>query len=142
MSFTGLGRRPRFDFGSGSFTADLPVPPWVPSESTVGGRARAGSGVAAAYQVRRDALLTLTVRLYEWEWPAWLDVLAYGQTGQALTWYPDHEAVTESVSVYLESPSLGDTHVAGRDAGFPRVMESTITLRAVNANPVWPEYFL
>ena len=133
-------RRSRFVFGTSDWTTELSVHPWIPADATVGGSRTAASGIPASYIVRRDALVELTIRASEDEWPELLSLIAYGQTAQAFTWYPE-AAESESRLVYLEAPLAGERWAPSRVAEFLRVFEMTITLRAIADVDPWVEYF-
>jgi hypothetical protein len=60
-----------------------------------------------------------------------------------IRWYPDSTLTDEdydSVAVYLHSPAKGERFAPTRDGPYPRMLEITITLRAVSTT-AWSEYF-
>lgn len=136
-----MERRSRFTFGAQSFEATISAAAWVPADRTVGGARIAASGVPASYVVRRDALLTLTLRIWESEWVAVANLIVWGQSAQTITWAPDATAPATTYAVYLDSPAPGETFAPTRSADFPRVYEVTITVRGASGAVPWPLYF-
>lgn len=133
--------RPRFEYDVGSsFETEHPSRPWTPMDETVGGSRTAASGVPASYLVRRDATVSLTLRLEETEWADFLALIAFGQTAQAFLWFPDTDEV-ENFSVYLAVPSAGERLTPTRDNAYPAVFEVTITLRSADGTAPWLAYF-
>lgn len=135
----------RFDYlnaagDPASLTLALGPREWTPAYATVGGRAVAGSGVAASYVVRTDRLLDLPVRIEESEWPAFRTFLRLAQEHQLLTWYPDATELGTSFSVYLHAPALGAEWIPTRRPEYMRVLEGTLTLRDAGS-ATWPEFF-
>lgn len=141
-----LIRRPRFVYGaSGDLTLTWPALAWTPGLASVGSRNVAASGVPAAFIVREDNLIDLTLRLEEWEWPLLLDVVRFGLTSQSFRWYPDATNVDDeyddSFEVYLEVPAPGERFAPARDGRFARHFHASITLRGVGVVVPWLEYF-
>jgi len=108
----------------------LPCRPWTPVSRGVGGSERSAAGVVAAYEVRRDRLLRVTLRCFEWEWQqveAWLE---WAQTtGQTFTVLLDQDDPSTAVTCYLEAPAMGDEIAPRRSAGFEAAMEIDVELR-------------
>jgi hypothetical protein len=128
---------------TGDLTFELPARPWIPADETVGGRRIASSGIAAAYVVRRDDLLEVPLRFHEAYWNDVIAFLQYGQSQEVIRWYPDSTLTDEdydSVAVYLHSPAMGERFAPTRDGQYQRMLEITITLRAVSTT-AWSEYF-
>lgn len=134
-------RRTRFDYGEESWTADLAARDWLPSDRTVGGHRISAAGIPASYVVRRDAVLALTLRVRESEWPAFLNVHAYGQSAETLTWYPDATDEGESYLVYWHGPGAGEELNVSRLAEYPQVFEVTILLRNAGPAAPWRAYY-
>lgn len=130
----------RFDYGfGGQFTPTHPPRPWTPIDETIGGKRVAAAGVPAAYVVRRDSLVELTLRLEEDEWLELVNLIDYGQQGESITWYPDASDLLTSYEVYLEEPAPGGRYAPTR-ADYLRIFETTIVLRGVDLPP-WPNFF-
>lgn len=130
----------RFDYGAGGiFVPRRPPRPWTPIDASIGGSRTAAAGVPAGYVVRRDALLELTLRLDEDEWVELVNLIDYGQQGEAFLWTPDTAELGTNYPVYLEEPTPGGRFAPQR-TDFPRVLEAAITLRGVDLPP-WPDYF-
>lgn len=134
--------RTRFEYGlvGASFEPRLPPRPWTPADDSIGGTRIAAGGVPAAYVVRRDALVTLTLRIDEDEWLDYANLVAFGQSGEAFTWIPDADDLGTAFAVYLSAPGPGTQFAPERLGEFPRVLECTLTLRGVDLPP-WPNYF-
>jgi len=133
--------RSRFEYDTvSSFETEHPARPWLPADETVGGSRTAASGVPASYVVRRDATVSLTLRIEEAEWIDFLLLIAFGQSAQAFLWFPDTDEA-ESFSVYLEAPAAGAQLTPTRDGAYPAVFEVTITLRSADGTAPWTEFF-
>src|SRR5690606_29003619 len=63
-----LNWRPQIEWDGHLFRLSLPCRPWVPISRGVGGSERSAAGVPAAYEIRRDRILRVTLRVYEDEW--------------------------------------------------------------------------
>jgi hypothetical protein len=135
-----MHRRSRFAYGSSTFETTISVRPWTPRDSTVGGTRVAGSGVPATYVVRRDNMVSVTLRLREDQWEDLLDLVAYGQAGLPFIWYPDANDLTESFTVYLHAPAAGSEWEPTRGE-LPRILEATLTLRSLSGS-LWRPYFV
>lgn len=129
-----------FEYGSGGiFSPRLPPKPWTPIDETTGGSRTAAGGVPASYIVRRDSLLEVVLRIDEDEWTDFVNLIAWGQSGESFLWYPDADDVGTSFEVWLEEPKPGGRYSPER-TDFPRVLECTLILRGVDVPP-WPNYF-
>lgn len=128
-------RRSRFVYGIGGDVVDwttlLPARPWNWQTATIGGSRTAASGTPAAYVVRRDHNLTLTLRLYQSELDDLAALVEWGQASEAFTWYPDAEDTATSYAVYLEMPLAGDSWEPRRMAEYEKVFEVDLMFRAV-----------
>lgn len=132
--------RSKFQFNTSDvFATSLSTRAWTPGDSTVGGSRVSSAGIPAAYQVRRDALLTLPLRIDETEWPDFLALIAFGQSGQPFDWFPDADGGS-GYTVYLEQPAMGDRWAPTRMSEFPQTFDVTITLRGAGGAP-WQAYF-
>ena len=137
--------RSRFVYGTGGDVVDwetrLPARPWVRSTSTVGGSRTAASGTPAAYVVRRDFNLRLTLRLYETELEELAALIAWGQAAESFLWCPDANEPATNFLVYLEAPLAGESWEETRLGEYQRVVEVSIVLRLTIGGP-WPlDYF-
>lgn len=140
-----MRRRPRFTYTTlGLIAIDLtlalPVARWHYTEPTVGGTARAGSGVLAGYAVRRDAGLALTLRFMEEEWPEVERLIVHLQEGVAVTWYANDDDPT-GVAIRLESPAPGGSFDAIPDPTYPRALHLPVVFRRADGAAWELEYF-
>lgn len=137
--------RPRFVFGTGGDVVDWagrwPMRPWDRRTATVGGSRTAAGGMPAAYVVRRDRNLMLTLRVDESEIDTLEDLVQWGQGAENFLFYPDANDDTTSVLVYLEDPQAGTDLQGVRSTEYPRVIEHTIQLRPVNPTRWTMQYF-
>jgi hypothetical protein len=137
---TELAHRPRWvynDGGAGDFTMALPMRPHTPGSRGLGGSDVSAAGVPAAFEIRRDPLLHMTLRFYEWEWPDVERVVRHLQRAGSVTL---HDALTGlPLTVYGESPSIADEILPRRaDAG---TLELDITVRRTTAAVIPATYF-
>lgn len=137
-----MERRSRFTYGAQTFETTISVNAWTPTDRTVGGSRIAASGTPAAYVVRRDAMLEMTLRFWESEWIAVANLIAWGQSAQPITWAPDADDPGTTVDVYLDAPAPGDSFSPERVSGFPRVMELALMLRGKDGAVPWTPFFL
>jgi len=135
-------RRSRFIYGDeGDFTTTLPVRAWVPGDRTIGGILFSTGGVPGAFIVRRDPLLNLVLRVEESEWLDVLALVAFGQTGQSLLWFPDVDEAP-FFTVFLDLPAAGSQWGPERDGQYLRNFDVPLRLRSHPADArVWEEYF-
>src|SRR5688500_20403631 len=98
-----MRRRSRFAYDVTDFTVELSVRPWNYRVPTVGGSRKSATGVPASYVVRREDILAVTLRFYEWEWLDVRAVVVWAQAAEVIEWFPSADEV-ESHDVYLESP--------------------------------------
>jgi hypothetical protein len=119
----------------------LPVRPWDREVGGEGGARRSATGVFAAYNVRRDNILLLTLRFFEHEWQHLYDLICWGQTGEDFLFYPN--VSTDPAEVYtvdLESPRAGEKYKPTRSEQYVRAHELTIALRRIDGQPWNLEY--
>jgi hypothetical protein len=126
---------PGFGYLAAELRLSLPMRPWRHVSPTVGGRRVSATGIPAAYMVRRDAVLEVTIRCYEHEWPAVLAMIAYGQAAGVLTFTPDLAVPGVSREVYLDAPEMGEDVAPERDPDYLDVLTITLRLRAVDGEP-------
>jgi len=135
----------RFVYGTGGditdWTTSLPARPWQRIVRSTGGSRTAAGGVPASHVVRRDYLLTVTLRLYESETVDLAGLIVWGQSSEYFLWYPDADDETESYAVYLEHPVAGEDLEMERNPDFPSVIEATIVLRRIALQPWDLDYF-
>lgn len=124
--------RSRWIYGVGADAVDwtmaLPVRPWNRTTRTTGGSRTAAGGTPASHVVRRDYLLNLTLRYLETEVESLAGLIQWGQSAEAMLWYPD-AAETDSFPVWLEHPVAGEDLAETRLEEYPRVLEATLVLR-------------
>jgi hypothetical protein len=137
-----LSRRVRFTYDTASeFITALPVRAWLPMDKSVGGARISAAGVPAAYVVRRDSLLSVTFRIEEADWAAFLAFVIFGQTAAVLQFFPDAADFGSSVPVYLHSPAAGEDLTPTRDGSYPMMLEATLVFRSADGSVLWQEYF-
>lgn len=129
---------PRFAWTGGTWTPRLPARFWTPGEDVVGGVRVAASGVPASYIVDRRQVLEVPVRFWENEWTDAQALVAFGQSAQAFTYFPD-SLEPENFQVYLDEPAPGKRWNPTRTE-FPRVFEIVLTLRGAGSTP-WVPFF-
>ena len=133
LEMTGTPWRPRFIWGTAGSEVNwrlrLPMLPWAVEAPTIGGSRTAAGGIPAAYVVRRDDNLVLTLRLYETEVRLARALVAWGQSSEPFSFYPDRENTAVLYTVYLEAPLAGDAFQPVRVGGFPKLFEVSLTVR-------------
>lgn len=132
--------RSRFVYGltPTDWTTTLPTRAWGRRTGTVAAGSRtAAGGVPAAYVVRRDHVLSLTVRIYEAEWPDLHGVIEWGQFAEQFTWYPDAGGLVHALgyAVWLEHPQAPNDVTPNRSDEYPLVLEQEIHLRRADGLP-------
>ena len=108
---------------------------WGTVTPTVGGSRTAASGTPAAYVVRRDYNLRLTLRLYETELPYLGEVIRWGQLAESFLWIPDANEPATRHWVYLEGPLAGESWEPLRDATYGKVFAIDLLLRRLSGGP-------
>ena len=106
----------------------IPQRPYDMSTRGVGGSDVSAAGVPAAFEIRRDNLLRLTLRFPEHEWDDVERAVRHLQKAGSATFYPDQDDTSVAYTVYGESPAMG-TEIRPRRSDFPRVLELDVTLR-------------
>jgi hypothetical protein len=79
--------------------------------------------------VRHDEIVSLTLLFLESSLPSVLAMIAWGQTEESMTWYPDANDLATSFVVWLHEPSAGTAVLPTRHPDYPKVLELTIELR-------------
>lgn len=142
---TYLPLRSRFVYGASGSEIDwetsLSVRPWDRRVDSVGGQRISGAGIPASYIVRKDHILTFTIRFYESEWEEVEALVDWGQQSELMEWFPD--ALEESVSfdVWLHNPMAGEPLEPTRVPDFPGMMEVTISIRSSDASAWVIQYY-
>ncbi len=122
--------RPRWVYNDGSavdFTMALPQRPWDFGKLQVGGSDVSAAGVPAAFTIRQENLLYITIRFPVSEWANVERLVRHGQGGGTFTFYPDQTGTTHTV--YLDEPRMGEVIRPRRDPRDQRTFELDITLR-------------
>ena len=129
--FTGSPLRPRWVYNDGA-PVDYPMSisqrPYDMSSRGFGGSDVSAAGVPAAFEIRRDNLLRLTLRFPEHEWDDVERVVRHLQLAGSATFYPDQDDTSIAYTVYGESPAMG-SEIRPRRSDFPRVLELDVTVR-------------
>ncbi len=136
-----LPLRSRFVYSTVDWSASLPVRAWGRRTGTAGGQRISAAGTPAAYIVRRDQVILVPLRFYETEWASVHALIAWGQSGETILWYPDANEAGTSFTVYLDNPAAGEDIVPVRDADYPHMMELTLALRSTSVNPWTLDYY-
>ncbi len=122
--------RPRWvynDGGAVDFTHALPQRPWNFGKRLFGGSDLSAAGVPAAFTIREENLLFITIRFPVSEWANVERLVTHGQRGGTFTWYPDQSGTNHTV--YLDEPAMNEIIRPRRSAGDQRTFELDITLR-------------
>lgn len=125
--------------GAVDWSMSLPQRPWGYGSRGLGGSEVAGSGVPAAYEIRRDYLLHLTLRFAESEWTNLERVVRHLQRAGSATYYPDATA-GDNHTVYGESPAMGE-EIFPRRSDEPRTLEIDVTIRRTTQAILTDQYF-
>jgi len=121
---------PQIEWDGHLLRLSLPCRPWVPISRGVGGSEVSAAGVPAAYEIRRDRIQRITLRVYEDEWEQVEQWLEWAQrTALPFRWRFDQDDPSTAVTCYLEAPAMGDPIEPQRSADFGSVLEITIDLR-------------
>lgn len=116
------------DGGAVNFTMNLPQRPWDYGKRQVGGSDVSGAGVPAAFTIRQENLLFITIRFPLSEWDDVERLVRHGQGGGSLAFYPDQSEGTNH-TVYIDEPRMGELIRPRRDPQDQRTFELDITLR-------------
>ncbi|HLS34552.1 MAG TPA: hypothetical protein VK039_13270 [Brevibacterium sp.] len=123
--------RPEIEYGHTILRLSLPCRPWIATSRGIGGSEMSAAGVPAAYQVRRDQLMRLTLRYYEWEWGQLDRWIEYAQLGGVSVLRTDQGRPEVAYPVYLDAPAMGETAEPRRSPEFPAAMEIDVEVRHV-----------
>lgn len=135
---------PRFEYGVGFASVVVltySMRPLTPIKQDVGGGTVAGSGVPETYVVRRDYMLTLSLRVLEAEWPLIVDMVNVchdlGSLGQ-IRFYPDPEGSPLTFYTgWLQKPEPGDEFTpTERDQQYLGLFTVEITLRLLAGSAI------
>lgn len=127
--------------------AKLPMRHWEQGYEAVGGAARAAAGPMEGFQVRQDHLLTVTLRLWEQQWPSLVNLVRWGQTNgdpltsSSITFRYDQTDAATAHKVTLWSPAMGERFAPRRSSEFPHVLEADLTLRHDSTAPFAVDYY-
>ena len=138
-----LPLQPRWVYNDGAavdFSHSIPQRPWNFGSRGEGGSDVAASGVPAAFEIRRDYLLHLTLRFTTAEWDDVERLVRHLQRGGSATFYPDQDVPGTSHVVYGESPALGE-EIRPRRSDEPSILELDVTVRRTTQAIFTDEYF-
>ena len=116
------------DGGAVTYTMALPQRPWDYGKRQVGGSDVSGAGVPAAFVIRQENLLFLTIRFPLAEWASVERLVRHGQAAGSITFYPDQAQGTNH-TVYLDEPRMGELIRPRRDPNDQRTYELDLTIR-------------
>lgn len=134
--------RPRWVYDDGSpvdYTMALPQMPWDYESRGLGGHDVSAAGIPAAFEIRRDHILHLTLRFWEQEWPDAERLARHLQRGGEVTFYPDASEGT-SHTVYGEAPALGEA-ISPRTSSVGGVLELDVSVRRTTSSVFDDEFF-
>ena len=123
--------RPRWVYNDGTavdYLMSVPQRPWGFGSRALGGSDTSAAGVPAAFEIRRDYFLHLTVRFPESEWDDLARLIRHLQRAGTATFYPDQDEPSVSHTVYGDQPAMG-TEIRPRRSDFPNVLELDMTVR-------------
>lgn len=132
MPITGL--TPRVVYGTGPTTFDftLPMKIWNLKNVTVGGFGKASTGVPEAVLIRRERLLTTTIRFYEAQLGNVQDWLEYViDNAASFTFRLNKTDAATDYVCYLEKPHMTDDVDIQRDQSYLGVYLLDITIRTI-----------
>lgn len=135
VDFAGSPLRPRWVYNDGSavdYLMSVPQRPWDFGSRGLGGSDTSAAGVPAAFEIRRDYLLHLTLRFPESEWDDVARLMRHLQRAGSATVYPDQDEVSVSHTVYGDAPRLGE-EIRPRRSSFPAVLELDVSVRRTTA---------
>ena len=118
------------------WTTTLPTQAWNRSSEAIGGAEWSAARVPSSFEIRRDQLLGLTIRIKESEWPAVRTMLEHGQRGTQVTVYPQNGT---GVDAYLVSPAMGE-RIQYRRSDFPGHLEVDMTWMAASDVDSWDAF--
>ena len=127
MSYRNRARWVYNDGGAVDYTMALPQRTWDFGKRQVGGSDVSAAGVPAAFVIRQENLLFITIRFPVSEWDNVERFVRHGQGGGTLTFYPDASGTNHTV--YIDEPAMNETIRPRRDAQDQRTFELDITLR-------------
>lgn len=130
-----LPRQPRWVYNDGSavdYSMSLPQREWDYGSRGVGGSDVSAAGVPAAYEIRREYLLHLTLRFPVTEWADVDRLVRHLQGGTACNFRPDQDVPGVAHIVYGVTPAMGD-EIRPRRAEEPETFELQITVRRTTA---------
>lgn len=128
---------PRLVHTPATVDLSLPLRPWVPESTGVGGYEESAAGIGSAWEYRRDEALRLRLRAWEYEWPAVRDWIAAGQRAQSIE--INLCQVGPSTPVRLVSPRMGEPIVPTLTE-TPGVWEVEVVVRPVSGTLYEPYY--
>lgn len=134
--------RPRWVYNDGSavdYVMALPQRPWDFESRGFGGSDVSAAGVPVAYEIRRDYLLHLTLRLWEAEWGSVERLVRHLQRGGSASFEPDSDE-EDAHTVYGVSPAMGEA-ISPRTSELGGVLELDVTVRRTTSAIMSDEYY-
>lgn len=133
----GLPFVPAFHVGeSDEFALTKPMFPWEHRRAGIGGSAVAASGVPAAYVIRRDRIVDLTLRVMEGELDALSSILeGIRDSGDPFVFAFDRDDEATEFTVYLVSPAWPDEIESERDDQYRELFTVPISIRRADGEP-------
>ena len=116
------------DGGAVTYTMALSQRPWNYGKRQVGGSDVSAAGVPAAFTIRQENFLYVTIRFPVSEWASGERLVRHGQAAGTITFYPDQSEGTTH-TVYLDEPRMGEVIQPRRNPQDQRTLELDLTLR-------------
>lgn len=120
---------PKVVWNGTTFDFTIPSTLWVPKTKMIGGGDESAAGIPEVFEIRRDHLVSLSVRFFESQWPnvaAWLE-WAQSNAGSFAFWFDKADAGTAH-TCYLITPGPTEMIDPDRDS-FVGAYRLALTLR-------------
>lgn len=136
VAFAGSPLRPRWIYtdsdGAVDYLMGIPARPWGFGSRGLGGSDTSAAGVPAAFEIRRDYLLHLTLRFPVSEWDDVERLVRHLQRAGSATFYPDQDDTSVVHTVYGEAPAMGEP-IQPRRSSEPSTLELDVSVRRTTA---------
>lgn len=144
MTSMELPRQPRWVYtdagGAVDYSMEVPQREWNYGSLALGGSDVSGAGVPAAFVVRKDYLLHLTLRFFAAEWTSVERLVAHLQEGGSSQFRPDKDVPAVNHTVYGVSPILGE-EIAPTRGAEPSTLDLPISIRRTTSSIFTDNYY-
>lgn len=121
--------------GEAVWNATYPLRPWDLRSGGVGGSSVSVAGIPESYELRRDRIASVTLRLLEAEVDALLlELEEIRASSESFEFSFDQDDAGTAYLVYLHAPVWPDEIRAERDDGFLDVFTVTLEIRTVDGS--------